>query len=183
MVLGDEHEPVATSCRRRGSVAGTQPTSTAKALSSSSSPSPSLGSDYSDEDSDCDQETSTAKAERLRKQQGTERREARIAAPILMRLPIHQANVKEDEAGGITYQIGVTYSPLETIKQRRRLLIIDTPGYAAFTNVRSCGSSLCTVIFVVDIMHGLEFQTLESLKLLRDRKTSFIFAMNKEDCL
>ncbi|KAK3806128.1 MAG: hypothetical protein J3Q66DRAFT_375472 [Benniella sp.] len=166
MVLGDEHEPVAISCRRRVSVAGTQPTSTTKARSSSSSPSPSLGSDYSDEDSDCDQETSTAKAERLRKQQGTERREARIAAPILLRLPI-----------------GVTYSPLETIKQRRRLLIIDTPGYAAFTNVSSCGSSLGTVIFVVDIMHGLESQTLESLKLPHDRKTPFIFAMNKEDCL
>ena len=41
----------------------------------------------SDEDSDCDQEASTAKVERLRKQQRTEGRESRIAAPIFLRLP------------------------------------------------------------------------------------------------
>ncbi|XP_074370805.1 eukaryotic translation initiation factor 5B-like [Apium graveolens] len=109
---------------------------------------------------------------------------------------IRGSNVQEGEAGGITQQIGATYLPVENLRDRTRelkvggglkvpgLLLIDTPGHESFMNLRSGGSGLCDIaILVVDIMDGIKPQTVESLNLLKMRKTQFIVALNKVDRL
>jgi translation initiation factor 5B len=100
------------------------------------------------------------------------------------------------EAGGLTQQIGASFFPLETLITITRqliknfkadikisgLLVIDTPGHEAFANLRRRGGSVAdVVILVVDVMHGFENQTYESLEILKARRTPFIVAANKID--
>lgn len=103
--------------------------------------------------------------------------------------------VQSGEAGGITQKISFTSYPLEQLKKICPLikssgiklnipgfLFIDTPGHAAFTNLRKRGGSLADLaILVVDINEGIKPQTAEVLKILSHNKTPFIIAMNKID--
>ncbi len=62
------------------------------------------------------------------------------------------------------------------------LLIVDTPGHEAFTNLRRRGGSVADIaILVVNAVRGFEAQTFECIEILKARKTPFIVAVNQVD--
>jgi len=111
---------------------------------------------------------------------------------------IRGSNVAAKEAGKITQMIGASYITKETIDSMAAslpgkmkfnlripgLLLIDTPGHEAFTNLRDRGGSIADIaILVVDIMQGIQPQTVESIRILKHYKTPFIVAANKVDLI
>ncbi|MEI6731439.1 MAG: GTP-binding protein, partial [archaeon] len=105
------------------------------------------------------------------------------------------SDLQADEAGGITQKISFTKYPLEQImktcplvaKSGVRLdipgfLFIDTPGHAAFTNLRKRGGALADLaILVVSIKEGIKPQTAEVISILKANKVPFVVALNKVD--
>ena len=105
-----------------------------------------------------------------------------------------QASVMDREAGGITQHIGATEVPAKILNatcakltggkdfNSPGLLFIDTPGHHSFTSLRSRGGALADIaIVVVDVMEGLQPQTIESLRILKEKRTPFVVAANKVD--
>ncbi|HVY01986.1 MAG TPA: translation initiation factor IF-2 [Candidatus Nanoarchaeia archaeon] len=106
-------------------------------------------------------------------------------------------SLQGDEAGGITQKISFTKYPLDQVhsvcplieKSGVKLeipgfLFIDTPGHAAFTNLRKRGGSLADLaIVVISIKEGIKPQTAEVFQILRANKTPFVIALNKIDSL
>lgn len=103
--------------------------------------------------------------------------------------------VQAGECGGITQKISFTLYPMNQLKAACNLidksgiklnipgfLLIDTPGHAAFTNLRKRGGSLADLaILVIDINEGIKPQTAEVIQILRLNKTPFLIALNKID--
>ncbi len=102
--------------------------------------------------------------------------------------------VQKREAAGITQHIGASYFPVEAIKNfcgdkfakldifLPGILIVDTPGHAAFMNLRKRGGAVADIaILVIDIMDGPMPITWESVNILREKKVPFIIAANKID--
>lgn len=111
---------------------------------------------------------------------------------------IRGSAIASREAGGITQAIGASIIPLETLKKIcgnlldalkinltiPGLLLIDTPGHAAFVNLRRRGGNLADIaVLVIDINEGLMPQTVESIDILRQYKTPFVIALNKIDLI
>jgi len=111
---------------------------------------------------------------------------------------IRSTAMAEKETGGITQAISFTVFPVEILEKKCKnlleqlkikleipgFLFIDTPGHAAFTNLRKRGGALADLaILVIDINEGVMPQTEESIEILKANKTPFVVALNKIDTI
>jgi translation initiation factor 5B len=108
---------------------------------------------------------------------------------------LRDSSVQEGEKGGITQKISFTTYPITQLKKACPIidakgikvnipgfLFIDTPGHAAFTNLRKRGGALADLaILVIDINEGIKPQTAEVIQILKLNKVPFLIALNKID--
>lgn len=91
---------------------------------------------------------------------------------------IRKTNVASGEAGGITQAIGA----YQINYNGKRLTFIDTPGHAAFTEMRARGASITDiVIIIVAADDGVMPQTKEAIDHAKAANVPIIVAVNKMD--
>ncbi len=91
---------------------------------------------------------------------------------------IRKTNVVVGEAGGITQHIGA----YQVERNGKKITFIDTPGHAAFTEMRARGAAITDiVIIIVAADDGVMPQTKEAIDHAKAAKVPIIVAVNKID--
>ena len=92
---------------------------------------------------------------------------------------LRESNVVSGEHGGITQHIGAYQVKTS---ENKLITFIDTPGHAAFTEMRARGSKITDiVVLVVAADDGIKPQTVEAIKHAKAAKVPIIVAINKCD--
>lgn len=91
---------------------------------------------------------------------------------------IRESSVVDKEFGGITQHIGA----YQVVSNGKKITFIDTPGHAAFTEMRARGASITdVVIIIVAADDGVMPQTIEAIDHAKAAKVPIIVAINKMD--
>ncbi len=92
---------------------------------------------------------------------------------------IREKKVAASEAGGITQHIG---SYIVETKSKKKITFIDTPGHAAFSQMRARGSNITDIIIlVVAADDSVNEQTIEAISHAKASRCPIIIAINKID--
>jgi len=93
---------------------------------------------------------------------------------------IRKTNVVDGEAGGITQHLS-TYE-VEVGEDKKRITFIDTPGHAAFDEMRHRGGTVADIaILIVSAEDGVKTQTKHAIEVIKKNNIPFIVAINKID--
>ncbi len=95
---------------------------------------------------------------------------------------IRKTNYARRETGGITQSIGAYQAEITVDGQPEKITFIDTPGHAAFAQMRARGAQVTDLaVLVVAADEGVKEQTRECLEHIKAAGVPFIVAINKID--
>lgn len=91
---------------------------------------------------------------------------------------LRSSRITENESGGITQSIGA----YQVVTEKGSITFLDTPGHAAFTDMRSRGANVTDiVVLVVAADDGVKPQTIEAINHSKAAGTTIMVAINKID--